>query len=796
MLVRKKVTQKNWNLYIRCEVVALLDDEKNLKRYKVEEQQEKKQFILYLDDLWYDTSLKVGDFIHLIFLEERTKNSLPNPFILNNRTPILLIQNPDYLINTTSTVSSTWCNRQTVIKNYLFLDDYYEATTLGTLIHGTIQHILITNPPEFNKTIFKSMIEELSEELLTKIYVLGITRKEFIDHAMEFYDTVNNWYQCWKTKTIKTSLNREIHFSEFIASEPQIQSQIFGFKGAIDILLNDSEGEIIVEMKTGKQKEENFGQIAYYFLLLSGFLQKPHHQFRGLLNYVHRQNNNFVQVVPTVPQLVAITQLRNSLAVYSKNMTIPNEDECIRREISCKYCQITEHCGLICENDGINYNKSAIQHLNSLEKAFYFKYLNDVRLEMKRIETENQKRWLFPNEVKSIGRRMKLIKSECTMKFPDYYIYTFEGECIYDESLICVSTEDGKINIIKGYMLPFEDNDIISEEKITDCDQQNSNRSIISEEQGIEQIQEIRLKRVKIRTPQRIIISTLSLFKLDKFSGTNALQVSMTTVGKLMRNDDDMKRIRDFVINSKPCPVINFNLDLSQTQNIDDILNEDENNGDDDLDWILDKLNISEQTLIQKQISEKDDFLLNSLSSSQEITPITGLSSNMILSTIETFCSKTHQRVFVTASNQTVLDKLYDVLPKEKTLRLSTIDDLLHINPVIETVINEHPIVLGSFRESSKKITQAMSFDIAIIADAINVNVVQSLNVFYLTKTVWLFEGEKISHLNETSQIENQSIFSLMSRTSQYSMSTLLDKEYQLKQIIDIEDLGDIDDFL
>ena len=122
-------------------------------------------------------------------------------------------------------------------------------------------------------------------------------------------------------------------------------------------------------------------------------------------------------------------------------------------------------------------------------------------------------------------------------------------------------------------------------------------------------------------------------------------------------------------------------------------------------------------------------------------------------------------------------------------------DEKLKENPIIEEIIDKYTIIIGSMREAAKNFTIKLHFDLSIILDSINTNILQALNVFYLTPTVWLFEGEKISHLNETDQIENQSVHSLFSLASHYSIYSTLEKELEKRTTfneIDIEDLEDL----
>ena len=93
----------------------------------------------------------------------------------------------------------------------------------------------------------------------------------------------------------------------------------------------------------------------------------------------------------------------------------------------------------------------------------------------------------------------------------------------------------------------------------------------------------------------------------------------MTTLGKLMRNTDHMKKIRDILINGKACPNVHFVdeiIDLEQNEENDENENEEKQtqqlreNESSELNWLIDQINVSEQTMIQKVMSEKDEYLI------------------------------------------------------------------------------------------------------------------------------------------------------------------------------------------
>ncbi|ELP83856.1 DNA replication helicase DNA2, putative [Entamoeba invadens IP1] len=787
--MHKGTIAPHWAQFIRGEVVESKGEVNNTKRYMVEDEETKKHFTLILDDCWHQTDLRVGEIIHIIFLEERFTYILPDTISLTNTSPLLLIEYPDVMINTTGVVNSMFCNRKTIISGYVYSDESIEAAEIGTVIHESVQHVIITDMKEFNRQIFRELVEEITDERLTKVYCLGLTREQFIVRAMEFYNSVNDWFTCWRKHCVETQ-KRELPVKELVAAEAQLQSYIFGFKGSIDILLKNDEGEVLVEMKTGKAKPENEAQVTFYFLLLSGFLEKQYHQFSGLLNYVHKDENRFEQVQPTLPNLGNIARLRNELAVYMVDSRIPNEMQISKTEVACRYCAFTKHCALVCLNDGIDFGRDEISHLSDRERQFYMKYLKIMRSEIRRVDEENVKRWTTPDDAPALSRKAKLTKRELTKKRPDYYIYTFEGDITYYEGLTCVSSEDGKINIVKGYMMPPEEKDwkVEKEVVVIDDDSEAATQDTIEIVGKSEKVLGTVLKRVRIRTPQRMFYDKDVGYRLDRFIGNNSLMSTMNMIGKLMEDSDEMKRIRDLIINNVSCPVVQFAESLiSQKTTIMTNIDEDE------FGWVFDQINIDQHEPVIKTYDQMNEFLVGTLAGSHNITPILGLTPEMAITAIVGFCRGTTKRVFVTASSSDLLNRIKEKLPPERTMLYSDMDALLKENKVIEDVIENHPYVLAPCSSATRKFIQSLQFDVAIIADAINFNVIQALAVFYLTETVWLFEGAKTTQLDEGEALDKQSVYTVFSGKSKYSLSAILDKEVaeSLKaQTLDIEDLG------
>ncbi|KAL7717343.1 DNA replication factor Dna2 N-terminal domain-containing protein [Entamoeba marina] len=781
--------------FLRCVVIEQVVNESQDNCYRVVTETDQKIDIV-LTDAWANTTLVNGECIDIIFLGQ-SNSSLPNTLTFNNSSKYLLIERPDLLLNTTAVVGATFCSRKTIIGNFVFIEQYQLATLLGTLIHGVIQHIFLADLKEMNEAIFMRLCKEQTQPLLKKLYVLKIKEVDFLQTANESYTSIKYWFDIWKRKVIVTKTGITYKIKRFVASEAQIQSYIFGLKGAIDILFETDHGMLIVEMKTGKVRDKDKAQVTYYYLLLGELLNKDFHSFNGVLNYVHADDIWFEQVNVSIPLLVGVTQIRNELAGYIDSNTIPNENDCMKASIACNYCEFHEHCGIMCRYNGIDFDegKEFIKHLDDDEINFYLKYMKLTQKKFHGVNEKNNQIWLSPNDTTSLGRNLKLIECEETHTFPQYYIYHFEGECVVDGGLICVSSEDGKMNVAKGTMVEAHETQEklkVKDETINDVDKsQNNECTSTAPTQQIHTQTEpkpiIKLNRVRIESDHQII-QTNTTFRLDKFSGRSQIQINLATVGKLMENTSEMKKIRDILFGKKKCPIITFDMDgidlnLSQpTFNKGNVVD----NISDDVDWVIQQMDIENQPIVTVSVIDRDNYLNNTLAQSKTITPIVGLSNDSIKIALQVFLSQTNLKVFLTGSSSSPIDSILQNLHNTKVLRFADLDNLISENSSIEDLINSANVFVGTFRDASGLFVQNIDFDLAIIVDGINVDIVEALNVFYLCETVWLFEGDKNSEeiINDT-----KSVHTILSRGSNFNlMYEGIDKESESKSI-DMEDI-------
>lgn len=397
-----------------------------------------KQVFCILEGAWVYTYFDIGSTVCII-----CKNIQGN-WVINSEHG-LLVYEPDFLLPTTSLVSSLWCKRRSALNmRFKSLGGSNEYMLVGSIVHGIFQCALENN------IIDTEVIEEMITKCVSKdnvikcLFECNISLawiknevKKYIPKIQEFIKTyVNN------SKSAITSANSELlqkkdnwkgSIDDIEDVEENIWCPEFGLKGKIDVTIRANKQRMPLEIKTGKASisAEHRGQVILYLMMMKKI---GYDVSSGLLLYL--KEGVLKEISASEREERDLIHLRNELVYYlMQKPDIVDEKNMLLKlpapinHTSCKTCPLKTICVVYA-----HFNKEDISSNTVLQQIQQeaLEYLSETHIHY-------FMKWASLNIIESMS-------NASTRDMKEIYLTTPEereknGKCISNLKLVRISKE-------------------------------------------------------------------------------------------------------------------------------------------------------------------------------------------------------------------------------------------------------------------------------------------------------------------------------------------------------------------
>ncbi|GAB1597754.1 DNA replication ATP-dependent helicase/nuclease DNA2-like [Argonauta hians] len=307
-------------------------------RYQVTEVKQEEQDIVLLlahksqtvscrlHGFWCYSFITVGDIVHIL---EASVDAAGVYHITDEKG--LLVINPDFLLSSTSVVSSLFCMRKAVLnERFKGLDKGNLYMLYGSIVHCLLQEVL--KHKIFAEKEIVLLIKSIMKRkyLLHEIYGQGTDESVVLEAVSKYIPSIITWVQRHTDFMKYQSVTRDnaTTVTSICDIEENIWSPRFGLKGKIDLSVevkthNLKKKVVPLELKTGRASfsSEHKGQVTMYTMMMSDRREDPK---EGLLLYLKDQPNMSV-VTAQHQDKRGLIQLRNEIVHYIQNSIVKQE---------------------------------------------------------------------------------------------------------------------------------------------------------------------------------------------------------------------------------------------------------------------------------------------------------------------------------------------------------------------------------------------------------------------------------------------------------------------------------------
>lgn len=536
--LRCLVLEVSTNIYYSCEdksptpettnTNVFLKKEKKRNKFEEETPQGYQKILIVFDenrllekkiilrDFWYETEVKVGDYVNIISWSMTHDELLERKKILINNTRNAIILHPDILIPAKTIGSSIQCNRQSVLQQLIRSSPIITEQILkGEIVHNLFEYALLRK--NFSTTFLEANLLEILNENILKIYILNKDIEYFKLLIYPIIKSMQKWAQenvhgAIVSRQRSTSMMSLYDLSlvksirKILAVEESIWSPLYGIKGKIDATvvykpnpllfqknqkiqsnqLNQKGFPVPFELKTGKNRGGDFGnsydraQVSIYSLLFSerssfyNYNNNNSYFPEGILCYLNENNKLQLQIHSSIQEMQSLIQRRNDIAYYlNQKHQLPKVK---KEERICKYCNYQNACVLYhktIENGnsisfGINhifskYIEFIPSEYNSIYFSFFIHWDKFINLESFYCQNLSSSVWNFPSshqeEQGICASQMKLISSRKITSLSQNP--PLSSQSSFSSSFTSSSSQNKKSNhnnTCIGYIYRFEKN--------------------------------------------------------------------------------------------------------------------------------------------------------------------------------------------------------------------------------------------------------------------------------------------------------------------------------------------------
>ncbi|CAI9714834.1 Hypothetical predicted protein [Octopus vulgaris] len=273
-----------------------------------------------LHGFWCYSYVAVGDIVHV--LDASTDSA--GVYHITDETGLLVI-NPDFLVSSTTVVSSLFCMRKAVLnERFRGIDKGNLHMLYGSIVHCLLQEVLR------NKIFKEKEIILLTKSIMKRKYILheiyghGTDESVVLAAVLKYIPNIVKWIE-HHTNFMKQQSDIDVRrtiVTSVCDIEENIWSPRFGLKGKIDLTVEIKTHHlkrkvVPLELKTGNPSfsAEHKGQVTLYTMMMSDRREDPK---EGLLLYLKDQPN--MSPVSTEHQNKrGLIQLRNEILYYIQN---------------------------------------------------------------------------------------------------------------------------------------------------------------------------------------------------------------------------------------------------------------------------------------------------------------------------------------------------------------------------------------------------------------------------------------------------------------------------------------------
>ena len=435
-------------------------------------------FEVALRDDWYHNPIAIRDIINIVGLplynHSDSNNSdlgtIPQPLVLDNNAPYLLVLHPDILVTSTHLAEASSCLRRAVLRT--LVDEYSlpnENANFGTLaVMGNLTHQLFQWCIEMNRwddDAVRENIRVLIERNILMLWEVEATEEETTRELWDCSKLLKQWASIYIHSKPRDGANFSVHRSDpsnvnthgvmsalaihkVLDSEEFVWSPRFGLKGKVDVTVQGRIGAPInqtslvsmrretkvypFELKTGKNARHHGhrAQLALYTLLLSDRYDID--ITTGFLYY--SKTGEMINVPALQDEIRGLFIMRNELAQHlNHNANGTNTvdvslrlPELIRNQHACKYCPMLTGCLVYhasFENGTVETSslpdsiwQAQVSHLTSSQLDFFKHWVTLIDQEERDMAKFRAELWTMESEERETktGRCLSnmVIKSE------------------------------------------------------------------------------------------------------------------------------------------------------------------------------------------------------------------------------------------------------------------------------------------------------------------------------------------------------------------------------------------------
>ncbi|CAG8593896.1 4276_t:CDS:10 [Paraglomus brasilianum] len=405
--------EDNW---LMAKILHLLNERDQSERY------------VHLRDDWVDSTVNVGDYVHVIGnFDEQSKSCI----IDNDHN--LIIVNPDYLCSATQVSDSTSCMRKAVLEERAKLGSPWSPSAVfGNMLHELLQTCL-ENDNFTYKFLQESMLNQIAKST-EQLFCAGLDEKT----AKAELESIIPRYISWSEKFVaatpqsgatinphraSSTDNTVLCINKILDIEEHVWSPMYGLKGMIDasiqaeIIQNNKSRRLVLpfELKTTRTSTVAYhhAQTIYYTLLMND--RYDVNVKLGLLYYVREAEDGEMRVVPVRRhELVHLIIQRNEMAAYVSNRNrLP---PMIQNSYKCGKCFAKSLCFAVENGNGETSGlgqlfDDATAHMTGNRSEFFVKWEKLISAEENDMIRFRKEIWsMLANEREFYGRCLSNMK--------------------------------------------------------------------------------------------------------------------------------------------------------------------------------------------------------------------------------------------------------------------------------------------------------------------------------------------------------------------------------------------------
>nr|CCA19997.1 DNA2like helicase putative [Albugo laibachii Nc14]CCA23290.1 DNA2like helicase putative [Albugo laibachii Nc14] len=383
-----------------------------------------------LSEDWYDTDIRVGDTLNLIFLQTTpgieslygahplTEEGIQTHPILVNNKQHAVIMHPNVLVNPTSVTTTFDCVRRAWIRETWRLSASVNPNALlGTLKHELFQEALTCR--RWDLAFLLSKAQSILQTNALQLFDCGMSQVDAMDQLQIAAKEFGKWMEKSFSRTFglpiedTSSSDTRLIIDNVLATEEAIWSTKWGLKGAIDATLLASFSElespqiVPLELKTGAQNRlrahhEHRGQVLLYTLLLG-----ERYGVQGADGILMYSSGETIRVRSLAAHIRGLVQARNRCASSTFRSSLQASNlrsypPMLQRRSDCERCFQLDACVLhhyaMEDGDAVSSGldelfSKKMEHLSGSHLRYFQEWMRVLELEERFVSKDSAIGW-------------------------------------------------------------------------------------------------------------------------------------------------------------------------------------------------------------------------------------------------------------------------------------------------------------------------------------------------------------------------------------------------------------------